>query len=309
MQDVAAKSPITMSADARCITCGYALIGLPKSRCPECGGTFDPADDRTYLTPGRPRLHVVWCRHRRRIVNVSVAVACVGLSWWSYAFGFSLLFWSPGVVLLVRRQWLAFVLLLLVNPLTILLASECREYASGGPSYVRPGDAAIQTPQGSDHPRTRLRGFDPGCGTRSENYWLRSSAAALARVLMHSVIGPPPGAYTGPYPTLAQCLTFLRQQGQPQPSRLIEQGIIQVGGTRYPLQAYDILRWGFVVNEPDRAPVTAGLFQSQCLVVRVPHDQNPPLASVKLFDATSGRAFAEYWDAGGGGGGAGGNSP
>src|SRR5438045_4421546 len=30
-----------------CLTCGYALRGLPTPRCPECGREFDPMDPAT----------------------------------------------------------------------------------------------------------------------------------------------------------------------------------------------------------------------------------------------------------------------
>jgi hypothetical protein len=43
-----------MSEPARCLDCGYVLIGLPRGRCPECGRPFDPDDPRTYSS--RPLL-------------------------------------------------------------------------------------------------------------------------------------------------------------------------------------------------------------------------------------------------------------
>lgn len=42
---------------ARCLTCGYVLLGLPEGRCPECGRDFDPNNPATYST--RP-LFVRW---------------------------------------------------------------------------------------------------------------------------------------------------------------------------------------------------------------------------------------------------------
>jgi len=113
---------------------------------------------------------------------------------------------------------------------------------------------------------------------------------------MHSMIGPPPRAYTGPYPTLEQCQAVLNQQGQPQSEKLLDNGVIEMAAKRFTVPVEEIRYWGFVVTEPDPAPVTAALFQSRCLVVRVPRDRNPSLATIKLFDATSGRAFAVYWD-------------
>jgi hypothetical protein len=39
---IATEQPIGL-----CLTCGYALHGLPTPRCPECGREFDPLDPRT----------------------------------------------------------------------------------------------------------------------------------------------------------------------------------------------------------------------------------------------------------------------
>ena len=33
-----------------CIDCEYKLVGVPDSRCPECGRAFDPDDPSTYRT-------------------------------------------------------------------------------------------------------------------------------------------------------------------------------------------------------------------------------------------------------------------
>ena len=39
-----------------CAGCEYDLRGLPESRCPECGRTFDPRDSRTFLhSPKLPK--------------------------------------------------------------------------------------------------------------------------------------------------------------------------------------------------------------------------------------------------------------
>lgn len=34
----------------RCLSCGYVLLGLTDTRCPECGRAFDPKDPRTFST-------------------------------------------------------------------------------------------------------------------------------------------------------------------------------------------------------------------------------------------------------------------
>jgi hypothetical protein len=37
------QTPVEISRDVFCQTCGYNLRGLETNRCPECGGEFDPA--------------------------------------------------------------------------------------------------------------------------------------------------------------------------------------------------------------------------------------------------------------------------
>jgi len=55
--------------DAQCLSCGYALRGLPAPVCPECGRGFDPADPSTFDPAPRTR------RRRRFLVRGAVAVA------------------------------------------------------------------------------------------------------------------------------------------------------------------------------------------------------------------------------------------
>ena len=56
-----------------CHGCGYALIGLPGNRCPECGRDFDPANPHTFLThPRRVAL--------RRIIRIVLVLLCLALA-------------------------------------------------------------------------------------------------------------------------------------------------------------------------------------------------------------------------------------
>jgi hypothetical protein len=52
-----------------CRGCGYALIGLPSNRCPECGREFDPENRKTFLA--RPRRVVL-----RRIIKIALVFVC-----------------------------------------------------------------------------------------------------------------------------------------------------------------------------------------------------------------------------------------
>ena len=37
----------------RCLKCGYVLVGLSGSKCPECGRAFDPNNSATFATEAR----------------------------------------------------------------------------------------------------------------------------------------------------------------------------------------------------------------------------------------------------------------
>ncbi len=63
-----------MPPEARCLTCGYLLRGLPEPVCPECGRRFNSADASTFDT--RPPS---W-RRRRWVARGCTALAIVLLA-------------------------------------------------------------------------------------------------------------------------------------------------------------------------------------------------------------------------------------
>lgn len=48
--------------NARCMTCGYALKGLPAEVCPECGSQFDSKNPATYYLGNRPPCWWNWAK-------------------------------------------------------------------------------------------------------------------------------------------------------------------------------------------------------------------------------------------------------
>jgi hypothetical protein len=69
-----------------CKGCGYALVGLESSNCPECGRSFDLGNRRTFAR--RPPRSWVWRWGRRVLAGVLLllltAGAGVGWLWWGW---------------------------------------------------------------------------------------------------------------------------------------------------------------------------------------------------------------------------------
>jgi hypothetical protein len=199
----------------------------------------------------------------------------------------------PILYLVIRRRWKSAVVCALVSPAPVLLAARCVDYAQGSGEYVRPLYSHVQRPEGNLNPVTRVRGFDPGCGTRPMNQWLRSWAKWQAVPIMQAIYGPPSGAYTGPYPTQAEAVRALAAA---EPVRTGPWDGLRVGSRTFPGDVWELQHFGYVVNRADPSPMTASLYQGRCLIVRVPRDTRPPLATIHLLDAATGQSFAVYWE-------------
>jgi hypothetical protein len=230
-------------------------------------------------------------RYGRPIRRSMQCLACIGLTWALYSFGWSFIFWAPALYLLVRRAWIALLMTILTCPLTVLLAGRCMDYAHGDIRYVRATYDIIQYPQGSLNPRARVRGFDPGCGTHNENYWLRAMAEAAAIPIMHALIGPPPGAYTGPYPTDVEAIHAVLTGGVKQSPEARRSGVIRVGTTQVQVDCDQLER---IQTSGNPSPLIAAGFGSQCLVVLADNDVQPQYSAIILFDVWRGQAFAMY---------------
>ena len=64
--------PVDSSPRMFCCKCGYALVGLPSNRCPECGRDFDLSNPKSFLTR-QPRVVL------RRIIYILVILFCLTL--------------------------------------------------------------------------------------------------------------------------------------------------------------------------------------------------------------------------------------
>ena len=59
---------------ACCRKCGYAIVGIAANRCPECGGTIDPSNPRTFDRSAKARS---WRRRRRVLLTCTLIVATI----------------------------------------------------------------------------------------------------------------------------------------------------------------------------------------------------------------------------------------
>jgi len=113
---------------------------------------------------------------------------------------------------------------------------------------------------------------------------------------MSSMMGPPRGAYLGPYPTQKECMDLLAASGEVQRQNNLSRETISVGRSNFKLNLCGTDYCGFQVKVFDKSAPTAAVFQQQCIVVRFPLSIDPLIARVYLFDAKTGEPFAVYFD-------------
>jgi hypothetical protein len=132
---------------------------------------------------------------------------------------------------------------------------------------------------------------------------VRSSAEHLAGSVMFRLIGPPRGAYTGPYPTEAQALSAVAT-GTPVSAAMLASDQLIAAGVTLQIDPY----W-FPCQYQERRPEEpadpnvdatprASLWQARCLIVRIPRDMpmGQAAADVYLIDVQRPELFALFWD-------------
>jgi hypothetical protein len=274
----------------RCAGCGYPLCGLPEPRCPECG-LVEQVSRPSFLQ----RCRAFAARHRRSIIDAATFAACVAAAWTLFARNNWLLIQLPVIVLLFRRQWVAAALFLLCTPTAYYFFDACYHYRQGSSQFVPARSYVIQWPRGNVDPTTRVLGLRKAwCGTGADDDRAMRAAKLWCVPIMHALVGPPPGAYLGPYPTKAEAVQALNSGGQRQDESRMRYELV-VGSTTVPIASCLRDQWGWGQQDTSSAP-TAAIFKNRCLVVRVPRSDNPKVASIHLIDVADGRNFAMYWD-------------
>jgi hypothetical protein len=252
---------------------------------------------------GSAELITRWARRiwsRARLV-LPLAI-CVAASWFSFEWqngSWSIALWVPGIYLACKMKWRSLVAFLLLTPLSFAFFQCAYQYAMGSRLYVN-GNDLIWHPNGSIDRRTRIRGHNPGCGTRSPNEWVTSLGVYWGGKVMFNVIGPPPGAYTGPYPTPAEAALALKQGvpfqiGDDQTSIPLPSGAVTID-SKWLACHYQLRKPTTPAPPPQTLIPTAVLWKNRCMIVKVPRDaQDAPLADVYLIDTVKMQMIAMWY--------------
>lgn len=227
-----------------------------------------------------------------------VALACA----WTGALGFGpFVFASILAVFLVRRQFVIGLTLLALSPLVLC-------FAQGAVDYFR-GQACLRymglpgTEFHNADPGSRLQRSTGGCLVNGGEWSLHLpyNAGAKAMVLL---FGPMPGSYTGPYPDKDQTIKALTTAKEISPDDLIKDRVMMDKreiklDTGVGKRLLERISNSFLFPElrEEMPPITATLWQDQCLILRIPtrpRDTKEDSAAIVLIDCRSGRPFAYY---------------
>jgi hypothetical protein len=193
--------------------------------------------------------------------------------------------------LIGRRRYDAFILFIVLCPLTFWFARGFWDYAHG--NAVLP--AKIGWPwQATTDPVTRLwRDTKEGYGffhlPRGDE-WIHEIPYENALIIATQMFGPMRGTYAGPYPTEAQAREALRKAEIVTPD---ERGVIVLDGQKIFLEG---LLGDMPRSIPGRSPpvLFATAWQHECIVVGVQPPGADQIYSIYLYSRSTGRKFAHY---------------
>ena len=207
---------------------------------------------------------------------------------------------------MLAKEWLALLLLLITNPLSVYFMHGVAEYAEGAPSlrfYGLPSIASYNIDRQS-------RAFRSGGGCIVYgNEWVFLSPHNAAVRLMAKCFGPPYKSYDGPYPTqeVARHLTANApttstaefQSGQVKTNR----GDLELGAvTTQLVEGLRLLTFTQSDAHESDASVQACVVKNRCLLLRL-SEYDSHLASgshkkytdlIVLLDIKNKRPFAVY---------------
>jgi hypothetical protein len=301
----------------RCLECNYLLDGLDDTRCAECGRTFDPADPASVRQPGAAGTREIILRTARlsMLSTPVLSVALILSSWLSLAFGpLAIIPLIAIVICALNGRWKAAVIAFALSPIFVSFVRGTIGYASGTAAIW--GEGLPGTAYGNVDPQFRCGHATSGCLV-SGSEWMTHAPNNAAIVLLTRILGPQPGAYTGPYPTDRQASAAVTSGEVVQPAAVLadlvtlRSGRVKLApGVGKRLLDNNSLGGSFDTSKPTAAiaafpaengPITGTLWQQRCLILRFPADAIPPAGSTNIqracvvcIDTATGYPFAYY---------------
>jgi len=227
--------------------------------------------------------------------------------------------WPAAAVLaFTGRRWVWLAVILTINPLVWIVLATTVQYATESPglSHAGPGSGQHYQQYGRNpHPVTRLRYYG-GHGRYYGDEWTYAIPRNITLLALTRVLGPPPNAYRGSYPTRTQAEAALTTADPVSAWDLGRDGNHTINLPGQPIVIDERQSWAIIEESAFRdvwdahderrlvsqyGPVRAALFGPDCVIFEVPALLDPytmqPTAQnrgIFLIDRHSGQVFAVY---------------
>lgn len=245
-----------------------------------------------------------WASPDRERVNLTLVIGTI-LGCWVLAILGPLSLFFPllaiGVVLhlLSKRQLLAACSIIALSPFMFAVGMATISYVNGtatlqGMGYPGPGYFNVDR-------TSRCLRSNGGCCV-SGNEWVFILPNNVTVTALSATLGPMAGAYRGSYPTEAEAKQTISTGTKVSPDDLRSDFLV-VDGRNIKLdegvgaRLLERLNYDFFFVSPP-PPITAALYDQDCLVLRIPVSRNwdpkAPSAAIALISTEKGRPFAFY---------------
>jgi len=258
---------------------------------------------QTVLEPAEDR-GSDWGAPESERVNVTLVVGTIVACWVLAVLGpLSFLFplLAVGVILhlLSKRQMIAAGSIVAFSPCMLAVCLAGFSYANGtatlmGMGYPGQGFFNID-------PASRCLRSTGGCCV-SGNEWVFMLPNNVTVKALSATLGPMPGTYRGVYPTEAEAKQAI-QRGTKISETELRSGFLAIKGHVVKLdegvgaRLLDSLHYDLLF-ESARPPITATVYDNDCLILRIPvvqdWDSKTPSAAIALISTEKGRPFAYY---------------
>jgi len=198
-----------------------------------------------------------------------------------------------------QRAWVAYALLLVLNPVSGFFGGGVAAYLNGAPALRSCGAPTLE----AFNPDPASRCFrSAGTCLIAGHEWLTMHLPNTAVRLMCRCCGPPALAYDGPYPTKQEALELMDDALQTPVDHFLKGRALADGAmVRLPPAVVAGLAGLVGLKDDLSTPVRARLYQEKCVVLRLSRRASPAdLAAgfdtdvLVLVDKSTQRPFAYY---------------